>query len=236
MPKNNFFIRYFEAESKEFPMLQLKVFTFNPFFENTYILFDETKEAVIFDPGCYEKQEMDKLADFVQREGLKITHLINTHCHIDHVLGNAFVKNKYNVPLWFHKNEIPVLKSVKVYAPNYGFAGYQETEADAYLDETQKLKFGNTALDILFVPGHSPGHLVFYHAGSKICLAGDTLFQGSIGRTDLPGGDHDTLLRTIKSEMFNLPDDTIVYPGHGPHTTIGIEKKSNPFVGKNSGY
>jgi hydroxyacylglutathione hydrolase len=236
MPKNNFFIRYFESESKEFHMLQLKVFTFNPFSENTYILFDETKEAAIFDPGCYEKQETDMLADFIQREGLKITHLINTHCHIDHVLGNAFVKNKYKVPLWFHKNEIPVLKSVKVYAPNYGFAGYQETEADGYLDETQKLKIGNTSLDILFVPGHAPGHLVFYNRDSKICLAGDTLFQGSIGRTDLAGGDHDTLIRTIKSELFSLPDDTIVYPGHGPQTTIGTEKQSNPFVGKNSGY
>lgn len=236
MPKNNFFIRYFESESKEFPMLQLKVFTFNPFQENTYILFDETKEAVIFDPGCYEKGENDELASFISSQGLKVTQLINTHCHIDHVLGNAFVKNKYNVPLWFHKNEIPVLKSVKVYAPNYGFAGYQETEADGYLDETQKLKFGNSELEIRFVPGHAPGHLVFYDKDSKICIAGDTLFQGSIGRTDLPGGDHQTLLRAIKSELFSLPEDTVVYPGHGPETTIGIEKQHNPFVGKNARY
>lgn len=217
-------------------MLQLKVFTFNPFQENTYILFDETKEAVIFDPGCYEKQENDELVAFINLEGLKVTHLINTHCHIDHVLGNSFVKNKFKVPLLIHQKEIPVLESVKVYAPNYGFPGYQETEPDRYIDEKEKFKFGNTELDILFVPGHAPGHLVFYHKDSKICIAGDTLFQGSIGRTDLPGGDHQTLLRAIKSELFSLPDDTVVYPGHGPETTIGIEKQHNPFVGKNSSY
>jgi hydroxyacylglutathione hydrolase len=215
-------------------MLQLKVFTFNPFQENTYILFDESKEAVIFDPGCYEKVENDELASFISSQGLKVSHLINTHCHIDHVLGNAFVKNKYNVPLMIHQKEIPVLKSVKVYAPNYGFAGYQEAEPDGYLDENEKFKFGNTELEILFVPGHAPGHLVFYDKDSKICIAGDTLFQGSIGRTDLPGGDHQTLLRAIKSELFSLPDDTVVYPGHGPETTIGIEKQHNPFVGKNA--
>lgn len=215
-------------------MLQLKSFTFNPFQENTYILFDETKEAVIFDPGCYDKEENDEIVAFINSQGLKVTHLINTHCHIDHVLGNAFVKNKFKVPLLIHQKEIPVLKSVKVYAPNYGFPGYQETEPDGYLVENKKFKFGNTELDILFVPGHAPGHVVFYHKASKICLAGDTLFQGSIGRTDLPGGDHQTLLRTIKSELFSLPDDTIVYPGHGPQTTIGTEKQHNPFVGKNS--
>ena len=215
-------------------MLQLKVFTFNPFQENTYILYDESKEAVIFDPGCYEKEEKEELASFISSQGLKVSHLINTHCHIDHVLGNAFVKNKYNVKLWIHKNEVPVLKSVKVYAPNYGFAGYQDAEQDGYLDENEKFKFGNTELEILFVPGHAPGHLVFFNKDSKICIAGDTLFQGSIGRTDLPGGDHQTLLRAIKSELFSLPDDTVVYPGHRPETTIGIEKQHNPFVGKNA--
>jgi hydroxyacylglutathione hydrolase len=121
-------------------MLQLKLFTFNPFQENTYILFDETKEAVIFDPGCYEREENDELANFISSEGLKVTHLINTHCHIDHVLGNAFVKNKYKVPLLIHQKEIPVLNSVKVYAPNYGFPRYQEAEPDGYLDEKEKIQ------------------------------------------------------------------------------------------------
>ncbi|WP_291777771.1 MBL fold metallo-hydrolase [Cecembia sp.] len=213
-------------------MLQIKSFTFNPFMENTYLLYDESKEAAIFDPGCYEKYEQEELSRFIQEEGLKVTHLINTHCHIDHVLGNAFVKRKYNVPLYIHKKERSVLKSVITYAPNYGFAGYEEVEPDFYLNEKDSLKFGNTEMSILFVPGHAPGHLVFYHQPTAICIAGDTLFQGSIGRTDLPGGDHETLLQAIKNEMFTLPQDTKVYPGHGPHTTIGFEKEHNPFVGK----
>lgn len=213
-------------------MLQIKSFTFNPFMENTYLLYDESKEAAIFDPGCYEKYEQEELSRFIQEEGLTVTHLINTHCHIDHVLGNAFVKRKYNVPFYIHKKELPVLKSVITYAPNYGFAGYEEIDPDIYLSEEDTLKFGNSEMTILFVPGHAPGHLVFYHQPTAICIAGDTLFQGSIGRTDLPGGDHETLLQAIKSEMFSLPDDTKVYPGHGPHTTIGFEKEHNPFVGK----
>jgi len=217
-------------------MLQIKTFTFNPFSENTYVLFDETKEATIFDPGCFEKKEKETLANFIQAEGLKVTQLVNTHCHIDHVLGNAFVKNTYKVPFLIHRNEVQVLKSVKVYAPNYGFAGYQEAEPDTFIDEKQKLTIGNQTLDILFVPGHAPGHLVFYHQPTGICIAGDTLFQGSIGRTDLPGGDHQTLLSSIKREMFNLPEETTVYPGHGPATSIGEEKENNPFVGKRARY
>jgi hydroxyacylglutathione hydrolase len=140
------------------------------------------------------------------------------------------------VPLWIHRNEIPVLKSVKAYAPNYGFPAYEEAEPDAYIDEKQKLKIGNQSLDILFVPGHAPGHLVFYHQPTGICIAGDTLFQGSIGRTDLPGGDHQTLLNSIKRELFNLPEETTVYPGHGPETSIGEEKENNPFVGRRARY
>ncbi|UJP63312.1 MBL fold metallo-hydrolase [Mongoliitalea daihaiensis] len=215
-------------------MLYLKTFTFNPFQENTYIAYDETKKAVIFDPGCYEKQERDQLTFFIHQEQLEVVALINTHCHIDHVLGNAFIKHTYQVPLWIHSKEIPVLKSVSAYAPSYGFQAYQETEADELLDSHTRFKIGTESLEIRFVPGHAPGHLVFYHAPSGICIVGDTLFQGSIGRTDLPGGDHQTLLAAIREELFTLPDDTKVYPGHGPATTIGIEKIHNPFVGKNA--
>ncbi|EOZ99286.1 Hydroxyacylglutathione hydrolase [Indibacter alkaliphilus LW1] len=213
-------------------MLQLKTFTFNPFQENTYILYNDNLEAIVFDPGCYESHERDELTSFIEDEKLKVKMLINTHCHIDHVLGNAFVKRKYNVPFLIHKNELPVLKSVVTYASNYGFPGYEEAEVDHYLDEKRRLELGDEKIELLFVPGHAPGHLVFYHPDSKICIAGDTLFQGSIGRTDLPGGDHQTLLDAIQKEMFALPDDTKVYPGHGPMTTIGYEKEYNPFVGK----
>lgn len=213
-------------------MLQLKTFTFNPFQENTYILYNEANEAFIFDPGCYESEEKNILSAFVEQKNLEVKMLINTHCHIDHVLGNAFVKRKYDVPFLIHKLELPVLKSVMTYASNYGFPAYEEAEVDRYLDEKEDLVLGSDVIKMLFVPGHAPGHLIFYHKDSKICIAGDTLFQGSIGRTDLPGGDHDTLLNAIKKEMFSLPDDTKVYPGHGPMTTIGYEKEYNPFVGK----
>ncbi len=213
-------------------MLQLRSFTFNPFMENTYVLYDETKEAVIFDPGCYEKREQQTLQAFIAAEGLTVKYLINTHCHIDHVLGNAFVKRTFKVPLLMHQKEVPVLKSVVTYASNYGFPAYEESEADQFIDENDQIQFGNSTLDIRFVPGHAPGHLIFIHEGTKTCIAGDTLFQGSIGRTDLPGGDHQTLLASIKSEMFSLPDDMIVYPGHGSETSIGTEKEYNPFVGK----
>jgi hydroxyacylglutathione hydrolase len=213
-------------------MLHLKSFTFNAFLENTYLLYDDTKEAIIFDPGCFEKEEKQELTSFILQERLHVKALINTHCHIDHVLGNAYVKSQFGVPFWIHRQEIPVLKSVAIYAPNYGFHGYEATEPDDFLEENQTITIGNYELTCLLVPGHSPGHLVFYNEEHKICIAGDTLFQDSIGRTDLPGGDHGTLINRIKEVLFQLPDDTQVFPGHGGATTIGYEKKYNPFVGK----
>ncbi len=200
--------------------------------ENTYVLYDETKEAVIIDPGCHEKSEKAALMEFIKENRLVPVKLLNTHCHIDHVLGNAFVKTTYDIPLWFHRDELPILESIPAYASNYGFANYQPSQPDHFISEGEVIKFGKVALKTLFVPGHSPGHLVFYHEPSKVCIAGDTLFDGSIGRTDLPGGDHDTLLRYIKKNLFELPDEVEVYPGHGPSTQIGKEKDSNPFVGK----
>jgi len=217
-------------------MLQIKSFTFNPFAENTYVLYDDTLEAVIIDPGCYDKDEKAELFDFIKINQLTPVKLLNTHCHIDHVLGNAFVINTYDIPLWFHQGEEPVLRAVSTYASNYGFPQYQESHANHYIKEGEPVQFGNTSLKPILVPGHAPGHLVFYHAPSKLCIGGDTLFQGSIGRTDLPGGDHDTLLDAIKTKLFALPEDVTVYPGHGPATTIGHEKVNNPFVGQRTGY
>lgn len=211
-------------------MIQIKIFTFNPFQENTYLLFDETKECVVVDPGCYEDQEMKELNDFIAENNLKVTALLNTHCHIDHVLGNNYVKETYKVKLYIHKDDEAVLKAVKVYAPNYGFHKYNEAEADVFLAEGDTVKFGNSTLNVLFVPGHAPGHIAFYHPDQKICIGGDVLFRESIGRTDLPGGNFNTLIKSIREKMFPLGDDMIVYPGHGPSTTIGHEKKHNPFL------
>ncbi len=215
-------------------MIHIKSFTFNPFGENTYLAYDDVGEAVFIDPGCHTEGERSELEDFVASNNLKVRNLLNTHCHIDHVLGNAWAKKRFGIPLWIHEKEIPVLKSVEVYAPNYGFHGYESAEADFYLTENQEFKVGRESFKVLFVPGHAPGHVVFYHQISNQCIAGDTLFRGSIGRTDLPGGNHQLLLEKIKSQLFTLPDDTIIYCGHGPETNIGFEKINNPFVGQNA--
>lgn len=214
-------------------MIQIKTFTFNPFSENTYLVFDETGEAVVIDPGCYEKSEKNTLAQFIEAQNLKIKYLLNTHCHIDHVLGNDFVKQKYNVPLLIHKLDEPVLRSVKTYAPNYGFNLYQEILPDGYLEEGDIVSFGNIGLTVIFLPGHAPGHVGFYHKESESLLSGDVLFEQSIGRTDLPGGDMKTLIKSIHQKVFTLPDQVTVYPGHGNTTTVGEEKISNPFCALN---
>lgn len=209
--------------------MHIRSFTFNPFEENTYIVYDDTREAVIIDPGCYEREEQEELKSFIASQKLQVVLLLNTHCHIDHVLGNYFVKKQYDVPLLVHPLEVPVLKAVKAYAPNYGFPGYQEVLPDQELNEGKAVKFGSSSMDILFLPGHSPGHVGFYIPEQKQLIAGDVLFYHSIGRTDLPGGNMDTLLSSIHRKLFTLPDDTVVHPGHGPETTLGEEKVNNPF-------
>jgi glyoxylase-like metal-dependent hydrolase (beta-lactamase superfamily II) len=210
-------------------MLQVQSFEFNPFQENTYILWDDTKECVIIDPGCSDREEEEVLTKFISENNLKVKLLLNTHCHIDHVLGNWFIKKTYRVPLLIHQKDDVVLKAVKVYAPNYGFPAYQEAEVDGFLEEGKPVQFGNINLQVLFVPGHAPGHVAFYHEDQKLVIGGDVLFYNSIGRTDLPGGNYDTLIQSIHQKLFVLPDDVIVYPGHGPETSIGSERKTNPF-------
>jgi len=210
-------------------MIQIQAFTFNPFSENTYVVFDETGEGVVIDPGCYDADEKTALTKFIEKQGIRIKYLLNTHCHIDHVLGNDFVKEKYKVPFLIHPKEDPVLKSVKAYAPSYGFAQYHEALPDQFINEGDQISFGNIVFEILFVPGHSPGHISFYHAESKSLFSGDVLFQRSIGRTDLPGGDFNTLIKSIHQKIFALPDEVVVYSGHGDPTSVGVEKVSNPF-------
>ncbi|MBY0433514.1 MAG: MBL fold metallo-hydrolase [Cyclobacteriaceae bacterium] len=210
-------------------MVHIHSFTFNPFEENTYVLYDETAAAVIIDPGCYELAEQAELKEFITSKKLTVSLLLNTHCHIDHVLGNNFVKKTWAVPFACHAVEIPVLKAVKVYAPNYGFPLYQEILPDQTLQEGVPVTFGNSSLDVIFLPGHSPGHVGFYHAGQKFLIGGDVLFNRSIGRTDLPGGNFDTLINSIHQKLFTLPDNVTVYAGHGPTTTLGDEKMYNPF-------
>ncbi len=210
-------------------MITVRPFVFNPFSENTYVLYDETNEALIVDPGCYGSQEQKTLSDFIKSSKLKVKLLLNTHCHIDHVLGNDFVKTTYQVPLLISPLEENLLRAVKTYAPNYGFANYREAEPDRWLSEGDEITWGNSLLKVLALPGHSPGHIGLYSQAQQFVLSGDVLFQGSIGRTDLPGGDLDTLIESIHKKLFVLPDEVVVYAGHGADTTLGEEKKDNPF-------
>ena len=207
-------------------------FTFNPFSENTYVLIDETtRQCAIVDPGCYTAAEQQELREFIEQEGLTVVLLLNTHAHIDHVLGNQFVLNTWpNIPFLLHPLDLPTLRAVPTYAGPYGFPAYVPAEPTGELAAGQAVAFGNTELTVRFTPGHAPGHVVFYHPPTATVIGGDVLFRGSVGRSDLPGGNHETLIRSIETELLTLPDATTVYPGHGPATTIGAERRSNPFL------
>lgn len=210
-------------------MISIKSFVFNAFQENTYLLYDETKNCIVIDPGCYEDFEKREISEYINSNQLKLKYILNTHCHIDHVLGNHYIKTQFKAPLIIPRRDQETFRAVRVYAPIYGFNLYEEAEPDTYIDEGEKINFGNSMLDVLFVPGHAPGHLAFYNKAEKICIGGDVLFRGSIGRTDLPGGDYDTLIDSIRIKLFHLGDSITVYPGHGPETTIGFEKETNPY-------
>ncbi len=211
-------------------MVTIQGFSFNPFEENTYILFDETKECVIIDPGCSNRSEQEELMQFINDEGLKPVRLVNTHCHVDHVMGNTFVSKKYNLGLEIHKEDLQTLHSLPQVSHLYGLNAEESVEPTSYLNEGDQIKFGNSVLDIVFTPGHSPGSICFISHADKFALCGDVLFYGSIGRTDLPGGDHDLLLSSIREKLFTLGDDYTIFSGHGPETNIGFEKKHNPFL------
>lgn len=211
------------------PMIHIEALTFNPFQENTYIVYDETGACMIVDPGCYEAYEQQELVDFIAKKKLTVKLLINTHGHIDHVLGNFFVKETYKVPFYVYYQDVATMHAVASYASNYGFPKYTAAMPDKLLQETDSIEVGTMKFDILFVPGHAPGHIALINVKEKISLSGDVLFRNSVGRSDLPGGNHDTLIKSIQEKLFLLPDETVVYPGHGPTTTIGFEKKHNPY-------
>lgn len=205
-------------------------FVFNAFQENSYVLYDDTKEAIIIDPGCNSPEEQQELSNFIESNGLKPVQLINTHCHIDHVLGNKYVSEKYDLGLQAHKGEEMMLNNQPNVAMMYGIPYDPSPAISTYLSEEDTIQFGDTTLEIYFTPGHSPASISFFHKESRQLIAGDVLFQGSIGRTDLPGGSFETLIESIKTQFYPLGDDVIVYSGHGPSTTIGVEKKNNPFL------
>lgn len=210
--------------------MQVAQFTFNDFAENTYILYDETGSCAIVDPGCHTAGEQQELSSFIAKHNLTPTLLINTHCHIDHVLGNAFVAGKYNLPLHLHQQELITYNETGRWAQLFGLVVEQIPEKQIYIDEGSTLSFGHTTLEVLFTPGHSISSLSFYEPKSKQLLSGDVLFYQSIGRTDLPHGNFNTLITSIRTKLFTLPPETQVYSGHGPKTTIGFEQQHNPFL------
>jgi hydroxyacylglutathione hydrolase len=211
-------------------MISVHFFTFNPIGENTYILADETKECVIIDPGCYDDRERAVLTDFIKNKELKPVRLLNTHCHLDHVFGNDFVAKKYSLKLEAHEKEIPVLDAFLRSAAMYGLNAEPSPDIAVFLKEGDQIKFGNSFLEIAFTPGHSPGSITFYNRAQQFMISGDVLFYGSVGRSDLPGGNHATLIGSIKKKLLPLGDDFKVYSGHGPATTIGFERVNNPFL------
>ncbi len=211
-------------------MLKIKSFVFSPIQENTYLLYNVHNECMIIDPGCYFPEEKDELKGFITQSGLIPRMLLNTHCHLDHVFGNKFIAETYSLTLQLHAKE----KMLLDYAPTSGlmynmpFDNY--TGDYLFLKEGDLIKLGEDELAVIEAPGHSPGHICFYCAKQNFIISGDVLFNRSIGRTDLPGGDHDALIKNIKEKLLILPDETVVYSGHGPETTIGEEKKYNPFL------
>lgn len=211
-------------------MLKIKSFIFSPIQENTYLLYNEFNDCLIIDPGCYFPYEQDELTNFITESKLKPVMLLNTHCHLDHVFGNKHIGEKYSLTLQLHQNE----KLLLDYAPTSGLMYDMPFDNYAgeyiYLKAGDIIKLGDDELEVIEAPGHSPGHICFYCAKQSFIISGDVLFNRSIGRTDLPGGNHETLLKNIREKLFVLPDETIVYSGHGPATTIGDEKKHNPFL------
>jgi glyoxylase-like metal-dependent hydrolase (beta-lactamase superfamily II) len=211
-------------------MFQIKAFTFNPVQENTYILYNENNECIIIDPGCYFDAEKEEIKNFIENHQLQPKLLLNTHCHLDHVFGNKFIAEEYKLTLNTHLLEKEILEM----APASGlmfdlpFDNYQGEVI--YLAEGDVVSLGDDQLQVIHVPGHSPGSICFYCEKQHFIIGGDVLFQRSIGRTDLPYGNHEYLLQNIKEKLFKLPADVKVYPGHGPETTIGAEIKDNPFL------
>ncbi len=210
--------------------MNIASFTFGPFAENTYLVYDDNGLCIVVDPGCNSASEQQVLTDFIESNNLQPSLLINTHCHIDHVLGNKFINMKYGLELHAHKGEIPVLESCVMVASMYQIPYDPSPPIVNFLLEGGVIELGQMSFSILFTPGHSPASISLYNSEHNTLIAGDVLFRRSIGRTDLPGGNMETLISSIKNNFFSLPPETVVYSGHGPSTTIGEEIRENPFL------
>ncbi len=206
-------------------------FTFSPFQENTYVIADDTThEAVIIDPGCYEQVEKETLWRFIESHKLTVKYLLLTHAHLDHVFGVAYVKRKFGVKAYLNQLDMVIYNDVASRCALFGLRGYEPSEIDEFIQEGDQFTFGSIVLDTLFVPGHAPGHVAFVNHAERYVIGGDVLFKGSVGRTDLPYCSYTDLMTSIRTKLYTLPDDYTVYPGHMEPTTIGREKRTNPYV------
>ncbi|MCX6307627.1 MAG: MBL fold metallo-hydrolase [Bacteroidia bacterium] len=206
--------------------MEIKQFTFSPFQENTYVAYTEFKEAMIVDPGCYSVAEENQLRAFIESNGLKVVHLVNTHLHLDHAFGNSFVEETWHVGTSAHEGDAFWLNGMAGQCRMFGLELRNPAPGISnLLLEGDQIRLGAESFEVLHVPGHSPGSIVFYNANAHLLFAGDVLFEGSIGRTDLQGGNYATLIKGIQEKLLVLPDETVVYSGH-----VGKEKVSNPFL------
>ena len=221
----------FAQTNQQFNMLRINVFIFNPFSENTYVIYDETKECVIIDPGCITTSEEETLFGFIDSHQLKPSLIINTHGHVDHIVGNYAVKRRYGIKVAAHPEVKDDFIQAKQQAVWLGFQSVGDIELpDQALKDDEVIKVGDGFLEVICTPGHARGSISLYAPVEGWVLTGDALFSRSIGRTDLPGGDYGTLRESIRTRLFTLPNDTEVYSGHGGYTTIGEEKDFNPYV------
>lgn len=212
--------------------MKVAIFTFSLFGINTYVVYDPvTLECAIIDPGMMGIEEENAMNGFITKNNLKVTQIINTHLHIDHVVGDYWAKERFGVPVKAHKNDEALGERVQQQAQMFGIREkFHGVEINEYLEEGDTVRIGEGELKVIHVPGHSQGSIALYDEKDGFLIAGDILFQRSVGRTDLPGGSHEQLINGIKRKLMTLPDNTVVYPGHGPSTTIGDEKKFNPFL------
>jgi len=211
-------------------MIHIKAFTFSPISENTYVLYNDAGKAIIIDPGCYFPAEEETLQNFIKEKNLTPIYLLNTHCHLDHVFGNKWVHETYGLELYLHPNEAPMLELAPVSGERWGLPFQNYTGPLHFLNDGHTVLLDDLEIQVILAPGHSPGSICFYMPEQGDLIGGDVLFRGSIGRTDLPGGDTETLLTSIREKLWVLPDETVVYSGHGIKTTIGYEKRNNPFL------
>ena len=211
-------------------MIKIQTFVFNSFQVNSYILQDESGECVIIDAACHEIREKQAIKEFIKKNSLKLVRNLNTHCHVDHIFGNGFIAETFGIGPEYHETSVPFLTRAQEIAGSFGYPMIEIPAPARYLNDNEKITFGTSVLEVLYTPGHADGSVCFYNKAQGFVITGDVIFRDTIGRTDLPTGNFDLLMKSIREKIFTLPDETIIYPGHGPETTVGYEKQNNPFI------